>query len=661
MSFNSEVDPGVPPNSGEGQPTLRAIGMVLGLLLVLTGQFFFYVFPPDQSAGVTWGLALSLAGTALFVVATVGRIPARAEAWVTRRPVPPALLWLGAAILFCVLTAGADAAFERSNQTDYLPVVFLWLGAAVCYVMALALGWRGRDWRAWARAHRAELLLVGGLVLIAAGLRFYALGAIPRIINGDEGVLGKAALLTDRLPLASPFALSANFGGLYLQLMNVGLKVFGHSPFALRLLPAVGGTLAIPAVYLLTRRLFGVRPAILAAALIAASHFHLHFSRTVAVGYIQDTWLMPLELYLLISGLENRSPLRAGLGGLVLGLHFSVYLGAQVSAAFILVYLLVAAVVCRPLVQRSGRAVLAFWGGVGLMALPQTLYNWRHPDEFLARLNADGIWQSGWLGRTMADSGQNVVQVLAGRVVHVFLSLIYYPAIDFYGVFIPPLSLVAASLFLLGLGLTLWRTRDYRYLLLNAYFWAIIVSIGLFSIPPTADSYRVLMALPVALMMAGLGLDRLLTMAAPPTTRRWQWTWAGLAAFVLVGLLTINVWTYTVDFSGRCRYGGDPQTRFASYLGRYLGQLERDTDVTLLSDDVFSYGTHSSVDFLSNNFPVKNVPEPVASLTYELHSAIIAPATRAAALKAWAAEHPGGALHYEYDCNTLMMLVYRIP
>jgi hypothetical protein len=289
------------------------------------------------------------------------------------------------------------------------------------------------------------------------------------------------------------------------------------------------------------------------------------------------------------------------------------------------------------------------------------VYSWRHPAEFLARLNADGTWQSGWLSRTIAETGQSVPQILAGRVAHVFLSLIYYPAIDFYGVPIPPLSLVAASLFLLGLGLALWRTRDHRYLLLNAYLWAVIVAVGLFSIPPSADSYRVLMALPPALVMAGLGLDTLLTIAAPPTTRTGRWAWAGLAAFVLAGLLAMNVWTYTVDFSGRCRYGGDPQTRFASYLGQYLGQLERDTDVTLLSDDVFRYGTHSSVDFLSNNFPVTNVAGPAATLSLKAHSVIIAPSTRANELKLWAGQHPGGTLHYEYDCSTLMMLIYRIP
>jgi hypothetical protein len=648
---------------------MRAVLMGLGLLLVLTGQFYFYVIPRERYDGLAWGLVLSAVGTGLFVAGVAGRIPARASAWLAvrlpawlaRRPLPPVALWVGAAVSLSVLTSAADTAFERFGQVNYLPVVFLWLGAAICYMAAFAAGQGGRDWRAWARAHRTELLLVGLLVAATAGLRFYNLGAIPRIINGDEGVLGKAALLTERPPLANPFALSANFGGVYLQLMNLGLQVFGHSAFALRLLPAVGGTLAIPAVYLLSRRLFGRRPALLAAALLAFSHTHLHFSRTVAVGYIQDTLLMPLALYGLISGIENRNRLRAALGGLVLGVHFSIYLGAQVSAAFILVYLLVAAVACRPLLQRAWGSVLAFWGGVGVMAFPQMMYSWRHPDEFLARLNADGLWQSGWLSQTMAANGQNAAQVLAGRVAHVFLSLIYYPAIDFYGVPIPPLSLVAATLFLLGLGVALWHTRDYRYLLLNAYFWAIIVSIGLFSIPPSADSYRVLMALPAALVMAGLGLDRLLTAAAPPVNRARQWAWAGLASFVLAGLLAINVWTYVVDFSGRCRYGGDPQTRFASYLGRYLAELERDTTVTLLSDEVFRYGTHASVDFLSNDFPVTNVAGPAASLALEPHSAVIAPATRANELTLWAAQHPGGALHHEYDCSILMMLVYRTP
>ncbi len=651
-------------SSDPSSPSKEQISLALlngiALLLVLGGQFVFYIVPQGQPYGLIGGLLLSALGVLLFIAANAGPLPRSVGRLIARWQISPTWLWLGAAAALAGLTVVVSVAFEQFGQTNYLPVIFFWLASGACYLAALACHRQPGDWRGWLRGHRNELLLVGALTLVAGVLRFYMLGAIPRIINGDEGVLGQAALLTDRLPLANPFALSANFGAVYLQLINLSIWVFGRTPFALRLLPAIGGTLAIPALYGLTRRLFGIGPAFLAAALLAMSHMHLQFSRTVPVGYIQDTLLMPLELYFLISGLENRSPLRAGVGGLLLGLHFSIYLGAQVIASCLLVYLVVAAVICRPLVQKALRPVMAFWGGMGVMALPLVVYSWRHPNEFLARLNADGTFQSGWLSQTMAATGQNALQVLAGRVVHAFLSLIYYPAIEFYGTLTPPLSLITATLFLLGLGLALWRTRQASYLLLNGYFWSIPLAVGIFSIPPGADSYRMLMALPAALILAAIGFDQLLTWAASTARAPWLLR-AGVTGFTLLGLLSINFWTYYVDFAGRCRYGGDPQTRFASYLGNYLRQVEPDTKVYLLSDDVFRYGTHSSVDFLSRSFPVKNVPEALATWNPPPHSLLIAPPSRIAELTDWADQHPGGKLHHDYDCANSMLAVYTLP
>jgi hypothetical protein len=211
------------------------------------------------------------------------------------------------------------------------------------------------------------------------------------------------------------------------------------------------------------------------------------------------------------------------------------------------------------------------------------------------------------------------------------------------------------------MGLSLWRTRNYRYLLINGYLWSAVLAIGIFSVPPSADSYRLLMALPAALLLAAVGLDQLLDVAATilPNSRLVR---GGLAGFVLAGLLAINLWTYWGDFAGRCRYGNDPQTRFASYLGTYLGQLQPDRQVYLLSDDVFRYGTHSSVDFLSRNYPVTNVPDSISAVALQPHGVLVAPPTRADELREWARQYTsGGQFHSEYDCGNLMLLVYQMP
>jgi hypothetical protein len=98
------------------------------------------------------------------------------------------------------------------------------------------------------------LMLTGlGIILfIAFVVCFYKLGVIPRILNGDEGWLGVNA-------------------------------------YSLRLLPAIGGTLAIPAIYLLGRQISNHRIGLIAAILLAFSQTHIHFSRTAAVAYIHST------------------------------------------------------------------------------------------------------------------------------------------------------------------------------------------------------------------------------------------------------------------------------------------------------------------------------------------------------------------------------------
>jgi hypothetical protein len=436
------------------------------------------------------------------------------------------------------------------------------------------------------------------------------------------------------------------------------------------LMPALGGILAIPALYLLARHLFNRRVAFLAATFLAFSHVHIHFSRTVAVSYIQGTWLVPLEMYFFVTGLERRSAWRMSLAAAIVAVHFSVYLSAQIIIPFFLVYLLIAALIARP-IDRNAGGRRVFWRsalgpiaasafGVVLMALPQLAYGVRHPDLFLARLNAEGTLQSGWLASEAARTGLSETRILLDRLAHTFLTLVHYPVTDFYNATIPLLGIVTSVLFMIGLLIALWRTRDHRYLLLNGYFWAFTVSIALFSIPPSADAYRMLTALPAALLMAAIGLNELLGWLGSIVQHRRQIQLATAAA-ILVAMAGVNVRAYYLDFAGHCRYGDGFGTRFASYLGEYLGTLPRQTTVYLLSDDNLRYGTHMSVDFLSRNLPVKNQPGPASEIRSEAGLAVIAIPGRAAELREWVHEHPGGELHREYDCDQLMLEAYRLP
>ena len=78
-------------------------------------------------------------------------------------------------------------------------------------------------------------------------------------------------------------------------------------------------------------------------------------------------------------------------------------------------------------------------------------------------------------------------------------------------------------------------------------------------------------------------------------------------------------------------------------------------------DGLYYYGNHPSAFFLSRSRDITNFSDPVNQLNPVFGETIIAPPSRVQELAEWARAHPGGELHYRYDCNTTMLLVYTVP
>jgi hypothetical protein len=399
---------------------------------------------------------------------------------------------------------------------------------------------------------------------------------------------------------------------------------------------------------------------VLAAIFLAISHTHINFSRIAAVGYIHGTWLVPLELYLFLSGVEKRSSWRAALGGMILALHFNVYITAQIVIALLFVYMLISFLFLRSWFRPAWRQALAFWAGWLILFIPKAVDIVMRPYEFFDRLNTDGVFQTGWLQKTVASSGQSAVQVLAGRISHAFFSLFYFPASDFYGVRVSMLGFILAVLFLLGLGIALWRTRSPGVLLLNGYFWAPTIAVGMFAVPPSADSYRMIITLPPVMIIAAMGLDQALRTfgVSWPTSKQVYAFWA---AGVIASMLAFNLWTYFGDFASHCVYGDNLPGRFASYLGYYTKGITSELEIYLLTDEDYFYGSHASASFLNHGREIINFEEPADSLDLVSGETVIAPPSRMPELEDWVRKHPGGELHYRYDCDNAILLAYQVP
>lgn len=152
------------------------------------------------------------------------------------------------------------------------------------------------------RSHPLVLLAIA----VAFALRLYRLGAQP--IYGDEGLSVLHA--SEDLPrmLWHLADVGAQGEGGHPPLFHVTLRywmaLFGHSEMAMRYLPLVYGTLSIPVLYAVARRLAGDGVAVLAAWLMAVSPFHVQYSQELRM-YTQVTFWSLMSAWLLLGALDR--------------------------------------------------------------------------------------------------------------------------------------------------------------------------------------------------------------------------------------------------------------------------------------------------------------------------------------------------------------------
>lgn len=136
---------------------------------------------------------------------------------------------------------------------------------------------------------RTKYILLTLIIILAAVLRLYQLGAVPPSPDWDEvalGYNGYSILHTgkDEFGKVLPVVLRSFDDykpALYTYLTIPPIAIFGLNLFATRLPSAVFGILTVLAVYFLVKELFDDDYlALLSALLLAISPWHLQFSRT---------------------------------------------------------------------------------------------------------------------------------------------------------------------------------------------------------------------------------------------------------------------------------------------------------------------------------------------------------------------------------------------
>ena len=568
-----------------------SLGLGIALILAVTGQALLLTTPDQPRLGL-----LTYAAAAVVLVAVARKVgTARAPSRFAAVPLPhqpPALaLWLTCLLLWLYVVTQVNHG-DLAPAEQYL-VDAAWLASVALYswcVLRLA-HWQWPGWaalRSWAWALRREAAAVAFLALLALAVRTYDLAWHPYAFVNDEGEVGKAAL--EILHGLHPNLFASGWSGQPLWSFvptAISVALLGHTAVAARLVSAVEGTLAVVFVYLFARDAFDRKTAFLAGAVLLGLAWHIHFSR-LAVSNIIDSFFAAGVLWLVYRALKRGHVVDYLWAGLAAGLTVYTYLGSRLVLALAAAFLAYVLIRQRDYFRTHYVHLLVFAGAVLVVAGPELVYFSRHIDEFMGRLNSEGILVNGWLARQSAATGHSQASLLLDQFSHSTLVFVAASApASFFNSPRPYLTALIAVFFVFGMVVAAWRVLQARHMLILVWFWSAVILGSTLTIGPPSNQ-RLLMAAPAAALLVAIGLREVGRLAA-----RLRLASPGLIWMLAVGVVCIGSAQNTVFYFGQYRAGHyfeDPSNDFSYEVALYEETLGPGYRTYLLGDpSVYSY------------------------------------------------------------------------
>jgi 4-amino-4-deoxy-L-arabinose transferase-like glycosyltransferase len=347
---------------------------------------------------------------------------------------------------------------------------------------------------AWLGAHTTIVSLIG-TVGIAAFFRFLNIDTLPPALYAGSAVIGlQAAALADSFTL--PGLTAANgFAPLFVWLQALPVKLLGHTELALKLMPALLGTLAVVATWLWARSWFGLRAAWLAAFLLAVTPWAVTLSRSGIEAAVYPL-LTPLTLYVATRAWQQRT------------------LGTHIALGLVLAANLLAGPVGWLIA-----ATTVITGAIFLLR-SNKLFVLDKPRLALLGSLAVGLGAVSYLVATSWSSLKSLpvviglagsISALASNIVTTLLMFHSRGDENFRHNFAsqPMLNAFVGLMFVAGLLVSISRLRDRRYRVLLAFFIVLMLP-ALITTVGAPNAGRAAAALPVILTMSAIGVSYML-------------------------------------------------------------------------------------------------------------------------------------------------------
>ncbi|MDP3710246.1 MAG: glycosyltransferase family 39 protein [bacterium] len=246
---------------------------------------------------------------------------------------------------------------------------------------------------------KKECIIIAVILFLGAFFRFYDLGKTPPGLYPDEAMNGNNALeaiySNDIGVYSFKIFYPENNGreGFFINLQAISVAVFGNTPWALRVVSALFGTLTILGLYLLTKELFkNTAISLLSSFFLAISFWHINFSR-IGFRAIMVPFLSVFALYFLLKGIRGEKIWDFIWAGVFTGLGLQTYIAFRFVPFVILIPLLWYA---TQSVKRKAQShnlklktkilhIALFLVTALIIFLPLGLYFLQNPQDFLGR------------------------------------------------------------------------------------------------------------------------------------------------------------------------------------------------------------------------------------------------------------------------------------
>ncbi len=148
---------------------------------------------------------------------------------------------------------------------------------------------------------------LGVVTIVAAFFRFYQLNTLPPALDDTSARIGLEALKIGAGHWLPTLSAGNGYAPLWIWLQSLSIHMFGHTAVALRLWPALLGTLAVVATWLWVQDWFDLRTAWASAVLMAVSPWAVTISRN-GVESALPPLLVPLALWACSRALKKPGP-----------------------------------------------------------------------------------------------------------------------------------------------------------------------------------------------------------------------------------------------------------------------------------------------------------------------------------------------------------------